>query len=76
MEFKEEFLRKCHSSTDIEIHEVPESVEQSLTFLRTLENGPRFLIPDMGKRNRRMFFIAAHFYYTDGPIRNCVSLLQ
>jgi hypothetical protein len=36
MEFKEEFLKKCHSSPDIEIHKVPESVKQALTFLRTL----------------------------------------
>src|SRR5271157_6119191 len=36
MKFKDEFLKKCHSSTDIEIHKVPESVEQTLRFLRTL----------------------------------------
>lgn len=36
MEFREEFVRKCHSSTNAEIRRVPESVEQALSFLRTL----------------------------------------
>lgn len=36
MEFKEAFVKKCHISQNAEIQKVPDSIDQSIIFLRTL----------------------------------------